>query len=223
MLRRAPPHAAKITSCFSIGDGTCRHCGKTPSATGAFTQWMHGAPVPIGRAATRTYSDAFGQRRFDRTTNIKPSSSCFITIENFNITSASTLPILTLPRCSSRPSAASRVRSGSVYNIFFKPGAPAAPPKYRDMLLQTGTEEIGHIEMLATAVALNLEKALQPRRKPTPPSTRSSKCARSRRDGSTPYTVHGLGGDGCRLQRCSVRRVAGRMRAAIWRRICTAT
>jgi Mn-containing catalase len=31
------------------------------------------------------------------------------------------------------------------------------PKKYRDMLLQTGTEEIGHIEMLATAVALNLE------------------------------------------------------------------
>lgn len=31
--------------------------------------------------------------------------------------------------------------------------------KYRDILLQTGTEEIGHIEMLATAVALNLENA----------------------------------------------------------------
>lgn len=31
--------------------------------------------------------------------------------------------------------------------------------KYRDMLLATGTEEIGHIEMLATAVALNLEGA----------------------------------------------------------------
>lgn len=33
------------------------------------------------------------------------------------------------------------------------------PKKYRDMLLATGTEEIGHIEMLATAVALNLEGA----------------------------------------------------------------
>ena len=33
------------------------------------------------------------------------------------------------------------------------------PKKYRDMLLNTGTEEIGHIEMLATAVALNLEGA----------------------------------------------------------------
>lgn len=33
------------------------------------------------------------------------------------------------------------------------------PAKYRDMLLETGTEEIGHIEMLATAVALNLEGA----------------------------------------------------------------
>lgn len=31
--------------------------------------------------------------------------------------------------------------------------------KYRDMLLSTGTEEIGHVEMLATAVALNLEGA----------------------------------------------------------------
>ena len=33
------------------------------------------------------------------------------------------------------------------------------PVKYRDMLMNTGTEEIGHIEMLATAVALNLEGA----------------------------------------------------------------
>lgn len=33
------------------------------------------------------------------------------------------------------------------------------PLKYRNMLLSTGTEEIGHIEMLATAVALNLEGA----------------------------------------------------------------
>ncbi len=33
------------------------------------------------------------------------------------------------------------------------------PAKYRDMLLDTGTEEIAHIEMLATAVALNLEGA----------------------------------------------------------------
>lgn len=33
------------------------------------------------------------------------------------------------------------------------------PVKYRNMLLETGTEEIGHIEMLATAVALNLETA----------------------------------------------------------------
>jgi len=33
------------------------------------------------------------------------------------------------------------------------------PDRYRDMLLNTGTEEIGHIEMLAAAVALNLEGA----------------------------------------------------------------
>jgi Mn-containing catalase len=31
------------------------------------------------------------------------------------------------------------------------------PAKYRDLLLETGTEEIGHVEMLATAIALNLE------------------------------------------------------------------
>lgn len=31
------------------------------------------------------------------------------------------------------------------------------PKKYRDMLLNTGTEEIAHIEMLSTAVCLNLE------------------------------------------------------------------
>jgi Mn-containing catalase len=33
------------------------------------------------------------------------------------------------------------------------------PAKYRDMLLSTGTEEIAHVEMLATAVCLNLEGA----------------------------------------------------------------
>ena len=33
------------------------------------------------------------------------------------------------------------------------------PSKYRDMLLETATEEMGHVEMLATAVALNLEGA----------------------------------------------------------------
>jgi Mn-containing catalase len=38
-------------------------------------------------------------------------------------------------------------------------GARGPDKKYRDMLLNTGTEEIAHIEMLATAVALNLEGA----------------------------------------------------------------
>ena len=33
------------------------------------------------------------------------------------------------------------------------------PSKYRDMLLETGTEELGHIEMYATAIAMNLEGA----------------------------------------------------------------
>jgi len=38
-------------------------------------------------------------------------------------------------------------------------GARGPTTKYRDMLLHTATEEIGHIEMLATAVAMNLENA----------------------------------------------------------------
>jgi Mn-containing catalase len=33
------------------------------------------------------------------------------------------------------------------------------PDRYRDMLLSTGTEEMGHVELLATAVAMNLEGA----------------------------------------------------------------
>ncbi len=42
---------------------------------------------------------------------------------------------------------------------YFFQGWAARDPKYRDMLLSTATEEIAHIEMLATAVALNLEGA----------------------------------------------------------------
>lgn len=42
---------------------------------------------------------------------------------------------------------------------FFQAWGQRGPKKYRDMLLETATEEIGHIEMLATAVALNLEGA----------------------------------------------------------------
>jgi len=41
----------------------------------------------------------------------------------------------------------------------FQAWGARGPVKYRDMLMETGTEEIGHIEMLATAVALNLETA----------------------------------------------------------------
>ncbi|MCW2974043.1 MAG: Catalase, partial [Thermoleophilia bacterium] len=33
------------------------------------------------------------------------------------------------------------------------------PERYRDMLLSTAAEEMGHIELLATAVAMNLEGA----------------------------------------------------------------
>ena len=41
----------------------------------------------------------------------------------------------------------------------FQAWGARGPVKYRDMLLNTGTEEIGHVEMLSTAVALNLEGA----------------------------------------------------------------
>jgi Mn-containing catalase len=41
----------------------------------------------------------------------------------------------------------------------FQAWGSRGPVKYRDMLLDTGTEEISHIEMLSTAVALNLEGA----------------------------------------------------------------
>ena len=41
----------------------------------------------------------------------------------------------------------------------FQAWGSRGPARYRDMLLHTGTEEIGHIEMLATAVAMNLEGA----------------------------------------------------------------
>lgn len=41
----------------------------------------------------------------------------------------------------------------------FQAWGSRGPSKYRDMLLETGTEEMSHIEMLATAVALNLEGA----------------------------------------------------------------
>ncbi|MFC6996257.1 manganese catalase family protein [Rufibacter roseus] len=45
------------------------------------------------------------------------------------------------------------------FQYLFQAWGSRGPQKYRDMLLETGTEEIGHIEMLATAVALNLEGA----------------------------------------------------------------
>jgi Mn-containing catalase len=41
----------------------------------------------------------------------------------------------------------------------FQAWGARGPAKYREMLLHTGAEEIGHIEMLSTAVALNLENA----------------------------------------------------------------
>jgi Mn-containing catalase len=40
---------------------------------------------------------------------------------------------------------------------FFQAWGARGPKKYRHLLLQTATEELAHIEMLSTAVALNLE------------------------------------------------------------------
>lgn len=40
---------------------------------------------------------------------------------------------------------------------FFQAMGARGNPKFRDLLLNTATEEIGHIEMLCTAVAMNLE------------------------------------------------------------------
>lgn len=42
---------------------------------------------------------------------------------------------------------------------FFQAMGARGDPKFRDLLLNTAAEELGHIEMLATAVALNLENA----------------------------------------------------------------
>jgi Mn-containing catalase len=42
---------------------------------------------------------------------------------------------------------------------FFQAWGARGPKKYRDMLLNTATEELAHIEMLSTAVALNLESS----------------------------------------------------------------
>lgn len=54
---------------------------------------------------------------------------------------------------------------------FFQAWGNRAPStKYRDMLLHTATEEIGHIEMLATAVALNLYKHRRPYRRKAQPT-----------------------------------------------------
>ncbi|RDJ03585.1 manganese catalase family protein [Rhizobium grahamii] len=42
---------------------------------------------------------------------------------------------------------------------FFQACGARGNPKFRDLLINTAAEELGHIEMLATAVALNLEGA----------------------------------------------------------------
>ena len=47
----------------------------------------------------------------------------------------------------------------AMMQYLFQAWGQRGPKKYRDMLLATGTEEIAHVEMLATAVALNLEGA----------------------------------------------------------------
>jgi Mn-containing catalase len=46
-----------------------------------------------------------------------------------------------------------------VLQYFFQAWGCRGPQKYREMLLATGTEELAHLEMLATAVAINLDRA----------------------------------------------------------------
>ncbi len=53
-------------------------------------------------------------------------------------------------------------------------GARGPSTKYRDVLLNTATEEIGHIEMLSTAVALNLDDAPATLQETTAQANRSS-------------------------------------------------
>jgi Mn-containing catalase len=52
-------------------------------------------------------------------------------------------------------------------NYLFQGWNCRGPAKYRDMLLDTATEEIGHVEMLVTMVARLLETSpWRPRRRP---------------------------------------------------------
>ena len=46
-----------------------------------------------------------------------------------------------------------------VFSYLFQAWNSRGPSKYRDLLLETATEDLGHAEMLATAIALNLEGA----------------------------------------------------------------
>ena len=87
-------------------------------------------------------------------------SPCSTTTVSSSTRSRSTTPTRSSPAPSSRRSAASRARCACASSTLFQAWAqPPSQSKYRDMLLDTGTEEIGHIEMLCTAVALNLEGA----------------------------------------------------------------
>ena len=52
-----------------------------------------------------------------------------------------------------------RVAMQYMFQAFGARGPDKDRKKYRDMLMETAAEELGHIEMLATAVALNLEGA----------------------------------------------------------------
>ena len=52
-----------------------------------------------------------------------------------------------------------RVAMQYMFQAFGARGPDKDRQKYRDMLMETASEELGHIEMLATAVALNLEGA----------------------------------------------------------------
>ena len=88
----------------------------------------------------------------------------------------------------------------------FQAWGARGPTKYRDMLLETGTEEISHIEMLSTAVALNLEQAplsFQEEAAQNPVAWR-----RAERHGPAPHPLVRAGRDADRRQRGAVRLLA---------------
>jgi hypothetical protein len=89
----------------------------------------------------------------------------------------------------------------------FQAWSSRGPECYRDMLLHTGTEEIGHIEMLATAVAMNLERSADQRQGGG--CDQSDGRGEDGRSGSPSPLVRGARGHGLGQQRGSLQRLVG--------------